>query len=203
VTDITTTARVKRQLNIGTLVTTDDDLIADYVTQASQAIEDLCKRTLIAANGTLQLDAIAPYRIGRKVFFQEEVLGVYSVVNGDGTTVDPANYRLLPYNRSPKYGLELTVDSGLYWTWSLDPKGAITVAGTIGAYSSASLPTALTLVATKYAAWLYQNRDNQGGVIRFADGSVQIPPDVPSWVMDVLTRGRYVRDMLYLGEPRS
>lgn len=65
--DYTTTAAVKRQLNIGQteINTVDDDLIDVYVTQASQAIDTFTGRTFSESIGTLYYDARYPVIEGR------------------------------------------------------------------------------------------------------------------------------------------
>ncbi len=194
--DLTTLAAVKTQLGIGTLLNTDDALLSTYVTEASVMIESYCSRSFNAANGTLTYDIAPPYIYGRKLFFRDDVLGVYEVRNGDGTLITSDQYRLLPLNTSPLYGLELLPSSGVTWAWT--PAGdwlsAITVAGTLG-YSTTP-PQDVVLAATKLAAWLYQNRDNSDDNVRFADGSMNIPSAAPAVVLRILDKGRYVKDLL-------
>ena len=194
--DLTTLDAVRQQLGLGPVDTDDDELITDYVTEASIIFQnEVNLPNFSAANGTLLLNACPPHAYGRQLFFRDYVVGVYSVVNGDGLTVDPAHYRLLPYNSSPKYGMELTIDSGLRWTFDRDPHAAITVAGTLGYCTSANVPADVTLAVTKLAVWLYQNRDNRGETIKFADGSKSIPAEAPAIVLR--TQKRYIRDVLY------
>src|SRR5690349_21238024 len=97
--DLTTVAAVKRQLGIGvggTLNTTDDDLIALYVTQASQLIETECMRPFSATVGTLFYDAKYPVIEKSILYFDQDYLGVDAVSNGTNGTINAANYRLLP-----------------------------------------------------------------------------------------------------------
>ncbi len=194
--DLTTLAAVKLQLSIGTLLNTDDALLSTYVTEASQMIETYTKRTFNAANGTLTFDIAPPYIYGRKLFFREDVLGVYELRNGNGSVIAPDQYRFLPLNNTPLYGLELLPSASV--TWSPTPAGdwlsAITLAGTLG-YSSTP-PSDIQLAATKLAAWLYQNRDNSDDNVRFADGSMTIPSAAPAIVLRILNNGRYVKDVL-------
>ena len=124
------------------------------------------------------------------------MLGVYEVVNA-GTTLTASQYRLLPPNDPPYYAIELLPSSGLTWTYTNDPQGAVTVAGTLGYCTSATRPADVTLAATKLATWLYQNRDNNDQMVRFADGSVEIPSSAPAMIRQILDQGRYVKDRLY------
>lgn len=192
--DLTTLAAVRLQLGFAVTETGDDTLITSYVSDASQMIETYCKRTLVAANGTLTFDVCPPDIYGRRLFFHEDVLGVYLLTNGDGETIASANYRLLPNNGTPKYGLDL-IDADFTFTDSRF--AAVTVAGTLGMFTSAAIPADLSLAATKLAAWLYQTRDNRGDVTRFADGSMTIPSEAPAVVLNILDK-RYVKDRLYV-----
>lgn len=202
--DLTTLAAVKRQLGLneyidGTLTTNtdDDDLITDYVTQASVLFEQTAQRelnfTFVAAPGTLTLDACPPHAYGRKLFFLTPVTGVYEVINGDGHTLTSDEYRLLPANNTPYYAIEFKRNAGRFWTYTTNPEGAITVAGTLGYCAAASIPEDVKLAVTKLAANLYQNRDNKGEVIRFADGSTQVPDKPPDMIFKVLQRYQKVR----------
>lgn len=181
--DLTTTAAVKSSLQITT--TDDDDLIALYVSQASQMIETQALRQFSATPGTLTLNACAPHLYGNRLFFDTDVLSVASVADSNGT-LSASQYTLLPLNESPKYGLHLKGTAEL--TYSDDPIGAITVVGTLGYCTAANRPADITLAATKMAAWLYQTRDNNGEIVRFADGSTVIPAEAPSLVMRIMTK---------------
>lgn len=197
---LTTTAAVKRQLGLvgtvqGTLNdnTDDDDLIGTYVAQATELFNSEVGYTFIATNGTLELDACAPHAYGRKLFFLKPVVGVYSIVNGDGQTLTETEYRLLPANESPKYAAELKTGSGKFWTFTNSPQAAIIVGGTLGYATEANVPADVTLAVTKLAANLYQNRDNKGDIIRFADGSSQVPADAPGIIFKIIDKYASVR----------
>lgn len=192
-TDLTTLAAVRAQLNIADSLTGDDDLISDYVTQASRTIEALTERSFTGTNGTMTYDCCEPTVIGRKLFFDQDVINVYSVVNGDGETVTSSEYRQLPSNHTPKYGIELLPSSNKSWTYDVDWQDAITVAGTLGYCLDANRPADITLAATKLAAWLYQNRDNAEQTVRYADGSSEVPAQAPALVLKILTDGGYMR----------
>lgn len=194
--DLTTTTAVKRQLNIGpngTTNTIDDDLIALYVTQASQLIETECIRPFSATVGTLFYDAKYPVIENNVLYFDQDYLGVDAVSNGVNGTINAANYRLLPLHYSPKYALQLLPKSNLSWQTGSDgfTQNAICVIGTTGYCATGSQPADITLAATKLAAWLYQNRDNDGSSVQLADGSVAIPAEAPTFVLRTISK--YVR----------
>jgi len=195
--DLTTLAAVRAQLGHAVSDTVDDSLIQTYVTQASNLFEAEVLRqtnaTFVAQNGTLLLDARAPHAYGRKLYFRQPATGVYLVVNGDGQTLTSADYRLLPANDTPKYGMELKSGSGFVWSHTDSPQEAITIGGTLGYVNAGAIPGDVALAVTKAAAYLYMTRDNRGEVIRFADGSSQTPGAIPDLFGRVIQRYATVR----------
>lgn len=194
--DYTTTAAVKAQLNIGvngTTNTTDDTLIGLYVTQASQMIATECLRPFSETVGTLFYDARYPVIENNILYFDQDYLGVDAVSNGVNGTINAANYRLLPLHYSPKYALQLLPKSNLSWQTGNDGfvQNAICVIGTTGYCLSSNIPADITLAATKLAAWLYQNRDNDGAQVQLADGSIAIPAQAPTFVLRTISK--YIR----------
>jgi hypothetical protein len=197
--DLTTVSAVKRQLGIGisTLNIADDDLLGLYVTQASQMIETECARTFSETIGTLYFDARYPVIEGRTLYFDQDMLGVDAVFNGANGTLNPSDYRLLPVHASPKYALQLLPKSNLSWQVGNDGyvQNAIGVIGTSGYCLSSARPADITLAATKLAAWLYQNRDNDGSTVQIANGTTVIPAEAPVFVLRVIEK--YIRRVAY------
>lgn len=184
---LTTVEAVKRTLGIvtytdGTLSTNDvdDDLIQDYVVEASVMFQTETRRTFSATPGaTLTYDLAAPDVYGRKLFFGEDVVAVDRLINGDGSVIPASAYRMLPVNYSPKYGLELLYGSTYQWQTSDNYwQGAISINGTTGYCLTGEQPSDVTLAVTKLAAHLYQTRDNTGE-IQVAEGFVVVPSDTP------------------------
>ena len=173
--DYTTTSAVKRQIAIGvngTVNTVDDDLIATYVTQASQAIDTYTGRTFAESVGTLFYDARFPVIERRTLYFDQDYLGINALSNGANGTINPANYRLLPQHYPPKYAVQLLEASGLYWQAGNDggAQNAIAVIGTTGYCLSSARSADITLAATKLAAHLYMTRDNDGSAVQVSTG---------------------------------
>ena len=199
-TDYCTVAMVKRQLGIGvtgTINTVDDDLIAVYVTEASQLIATECMRPFSETVDTLFYDAAYPVVNNNILYFDQDFLGVDAVWNGANGTLNPSFYRLLPPNFSPKYGLQLLVKSNAVWVVGNDgfAQNAIGVAGTTGYCLSANRPADITLAATKLAAWLYQTRDSDGSTVQIATGAIAIPANAPTFVLRTISK--YVRRVAY------
>lgn len=199
-TDYTTLAAVKSQIGIGrngTANNVDDDLISLYVTQASQMIDTECMRSFSGTVGTLFYDAAYPVVENNILYFNQDWLGVDAISNGTNGTINPANYRLLPPQTSPKYGLQLLNKAGLTWQVGNDGyvQNAICVIGTTGYCTDTNRPADITLAATKLAAWLYQNRDNDGSTVQIADGAIAIPASAPTFVLRTISK--YVRRVAY------
>ncbi len=192
--DLTTTAAVKTQLHI--TENTDDGIIDNYVTQASTMFQTEARRQFYATGGaTLTYDIYSPQIIGRKLYFMDDLLAVDRIINGDGSVLDATTYRLLPLNASPKYAAELYMGANVYWqpSPSNNWQSAIQVQGTVGYNLTGSVPSDVTFAVTKLAAWMYVTRDSNGDVIRFADGSTQIPANAPQSVLRVATNYKRVQ----------
>ena len=199
-TDLTTAAAVKTQLGIGTsgtLNTTDDTLIGLYVSQASQMIETETQRTFSSTVSSFPYDAGYPVTEGRTLYFDQDMLGVDTIVNGANGTLQPTQFRLLPTRGTPKYALQLLDSTNMFWQVGNDGyrQNAILINGTAGFCLTGTLPADITLAATKLAAWLYQNRDNDGSSVQVADGAIAIPAQAPTFVLRTISK--YIRRAAY------
>lgn len=203
--DITTLANVRRQLatiqnGVVTMGTLDDDLIQQYVTNASDAIQSACRRNFYDSIGTLTYDAYYPVVANRELYLGQDLIGIVSIVNGAAGTMTPDQYRLLPINYNPKYAVEILISANTFWQPNANGyyQNAIQVVGTLGYCTSANRPTDITLAATKLAAYLYQTRnDNDMGVVRQANGDYLLPPKVPTIVQQTIDK--YIRREIYVG----
>lgn len=201
--NLTTRAAVKQQLGISS--NADDALIDVLVDQASAMIETHCNRVFGTFIETLRYDrrsVIVGGRVrGNVLYFDTDVLGVDAVVNGANGTLSSSDYRLIPSNPPsfrrtatfPRYAIELLPESGQ--RWALNSTGgrqdAILITGTIGYCLPSDIPPDVKLAATRLAAWLYQNRDNDGATVQAPDGTLNIPAEAPTFVLKTLQR--YVR----------
>lgn len=201
---LTTIDAVKRQLGITTYVdgtlttnTDDDDVLQAAVDQASAMFQTEVRREFTATPGaTLTYDLAPPDIYGSKLYFGADFLGVDQVYNGNGSLIPAANYVLLPNNGLPKYGLQMVNGNGQwYFNNNTGYKAAIVVNGTTGFCELEDRPSDVVRAVTKLAAWLYQTRDNTGDVVKFADGTMSIPGDVPSIVIQTIKN--YRRPNLY------
>lgn len=193
--NLTTTAAVKSVLHI--TEDGDDAIIDIFVAQASQAFTTEARRQFYATPGaTLTYDIVPPQIIGGQLYFLEDVLGVDRVINGDGSVIQPTEFRLLPVNTvSPKYALQLYVGSNIWFqpnntnNW----QSAIQVQGTVGFCQTGQVPADVSYAVAKLAAYYYVTRDNTGDIIKFADGSTLIPANVPAVVLRTIENYKRVQ----------
>lgn len=184
--DYTTLVDLKAYLAISG--TSDDGLLADLITAASRLIDDHCGRFFTPQAQTRLYDAIGDHIAGRTLYVDGDLLAVTTLTNGDGTIIDPAEFVLRPLNFMPAFGLSLKEASGLCWTYTSSPEGAISVAGTWG-YGE-SVPEPVATAAIRLAAWLYQGRDAGGrearAVVFDVRGNPILPRLLPREVIDLL-----------------
>jgi hypothetical protein len=189
-TDYTTTSAVKTYLHIGG--SADDALIGALITRASRLIDDHCGRWFSAETQMRYYDAVGAHIVGNLLLLDADLLTITTLTNGDGSEIDSEDYLLRPINWPPYFGIALKAGSGLRWTYSGDPAGAISVAGTWG--YSATPPAPVEHAATRLAAWLYRQRDTgvESGQVQVTERGVSVAPArLPRDVLDLL--GPYVR----------
>lgn len=107
----TTLQAVKDLLRITETDTTDDGVINDIITQASRYCDDTTGRRFYPSIETHKFDVPE----GRAIWFDDDLLSVISVTNGDDVAVAAADYILVPANVYPKYAIALTEATSVYW----------------------------------------------------------------------------------------
>ena len=173
-TDYTTESAVKTYLHISG--TQDDSLIGELVTRASAIIDMQCGRRFASQAATHTYDAHGSHISGRLLLLDNDLLTVTSLTNGDGTVIPASDYILRPLNWPPYFGIALKSSSNINWTYTGDPEGAISVAGTWG--YSATPPEPIVQAAIRLAAWLYRQRDTgvEAGSVEVTDKGVSVAP---------------------------
>jgi hypothetical protein len=123
-----------------------------------------------------------------------DLLGVDTLLNGDGTAISSTGYWLEPRHSTAQAGPAykyLRLKSSESWAWDTD--GEITITGTWG-YSTA--PDAAIVNAVKETAkYVYNLKDAQTyDVTAMPDiGQMTIPKGMPKHVETTLRKGGYVR----------
>jgi hypothetical protein len=176
----TTLAKVKRYLKIPSDVSTDDDLLTDFVTQAQSIIESITNRKFECPNDTTRkFDAVRyqdyadvtqiayhryyDYYDQRVLWFNKyDCCQITTIVNGNSEVVGSDKYVTLPINAtedgSPFFGLRLKLNASTVWTWNNSPDAAISVTGR-WAYSITP-NSDIVYAATVLAAEMYRKKDN-------------------------------------------
>ena len=183
-------AQLKALLNISD--TTDDDLLDDLLARAQAMIERHTSRTFEAsADTTRTLDALADVD-GATLYLPNDLCQITSVTNGDASTVTAGQYVTIPSNVAPYFGLRLKGSSGVGWTYSTDPEGAISIVGR-WAYS-VTAPADIVQATLRLAAWMYKQRDtmNDGSATTIQNGITVVPTAIPSDVKTMLAPYRRI-----------
>ena len=177
------TADLKQYLSI--TGTADDALLGSCITRAGSAINAYCRRRFEATAETRYYGQFYERVAGTLLFVDDDLLGVDTLVNGDGATIPSgtaAGYWLEPRNRAPHYAIRLKSS----YTWSFNTDQEINVAGTWG--YAATVPPDVQQAALRYSAYLYHLRSQQGyDVTVNADmGIVTVPEGMPKDVAVML-----------------
>lgn len=153
-----TSAELKAWLQI---TGSGDDTILDNCGMAAESlVQNKLGCLVIAASATRYFHAVDDVRANGADLVIGYHTSITSVTNGDGTTVSSGNYQRLPLNGNYKNRLHLKGSSGLVWTYSLDPVGAITIVANWGLVAaSANVPPDIEQLTLELASWLYRGRD--------------------------------------------
>jgi hypothetical protein len=164
--------------------TADDTLLQFYITSAQSAIEAHTRRVFDA--GTVESTryyANDPYLFnGQRLYLDHEVLSVSELVNGNGGTIDSADYWLQPRNEPPYAIIELKTNET--WNWNTD--GEVAVTGVWG--YSGTAPYDVQEACRELATYYYRVRSSSVfETVGTPDGpSMPIPRGLPKNVADLL-----------------
>lgn len=185
--DYCTLAEVKAQIATRSNSTVDDSWLAEIITDVSREIDDHCQRHFYASYETRYFDAAYPAVYGHKLYLDEDLVGVTTITNGDGTTVAASEYVLLPANETPKYAIKLKTSVSTQWTYTTDYEQAIAVEGTWGYNDGTVPPDVVQRAAIRLAAWRYSQRDAPFNARGFPQtGMVEVPTAMPEDVERML-----------------
>lgn len=146
--DYTTLTDV-RATYINSTATGRDTLFSSLIRSTSREIEQASNRKFYPRVETRYFDT--PDAGLGSLLFDDDLLALTTLTNGDGTAFTASDYKLYPLNATPKQFVKVLASSSLRWqTASGDPEGAISVAGVWGFhddYGSAWLDIAGVLAA--------------------------------------------------------
>lgn len=157
--DYATLAEVRRAIGIKSTITTDDDLIEEYIEDGSREIERFCGgRKFYGRVETRYYDALL-HVDAQRLLLDDDLTGVVSITLGDGSTLPASSYILEPLNDQPKYALRLKDSATQHWSqYTTDPQAAIAINGTWGYTSGTVPPAVIRRACVKYAQWRYLER---------------------------------------------
>lgn len=172
----------------GMAETTDDTLLGTLITRAS-ALIDRYTGTTFAERTETRYYTPSVHNDGNLLLLDDDLLSVTTLTNGDGEVIPSSGYVLYPLNKSPKYGIKLKSDYS--WTYTDDPEGAISVAGTWGYCTEADRPADITQACARLALWLYRQKDAPFGKMgNTITGEYEVPVAIPMDVAQTLMRYR-------------
>lgn len=172
----------------------DDALLTTLIARAQALIDEFTRRTFEAsADSTRYFDAEADVsEDSRTLYLDEDLCTLTSVTNGDATSVTLSNLVKEPRNRTPWFALTFKQNSDEVWTWNTTPENSIAVVGK-WAYS-ATPPDDIVHACIRLAAYLYRQKDTQGGnpdrVTVTPEGLIDMPAGLPRDVRDILANYR-------------
>lgn len=150
--DYCTAAQVKAAGRLNISGSTYDTELTTLVTAASRWIDRHCN--LPTDGFVASASATRYYSIddvsGAALFLDAPLLTLATLANGNGATIDSANYWLEPRNTSPKW--QVTLKSGYTWAFATD--GWISVVGVWG--FSTNVPLPVTEAAAMLAGWMFK-----------------------------------------------
>lgn len=119
---------------------------------------------------------------GNKLILDTPFISVTSLTDGSGRTFQVGNYRLWPWNFTPKREIHLL--SSYAWSWTTD--GRITVVGKFG-YSE-TVPPAIREATAVYSAWMFKRWQAalQDATANAELGQVIYGSDMPKQVKSIL-----------------
>lgn len=131
---------------------------------------------------------VSDYTSARIVQMDEDLLTVTSITNGDtnNTVVNSNDYWLLPFNRSPKYAIQLKPSATSIGSWESSSGNRIVVVGTWG--FSATAPADIQRLAKRLAYFYFQKRTQTGEKQTFGNATVVDASEYPADIKQALNR---------------
>lgn len=191
--DLCSLADVKS--HIKTDKSTGDPFLQNLISEASADIEAETGLRFYPKTETRKFHAIDDVD-GLELLLDMPLLTVTAITNGDGTSIDVDDDILLePANTTPKVAIALKSTTSLSWTYSSEPRQAISVTGSWG--MEAATPPAyngdhgdIRLAATMLAVHYYKVRGREGDRLGMpeAGGEIRTPSAWPPEVRRILKR---------------
>lgn len=154
--DYCTLEQVKAYVGIQT-GTVDDSLLQDFITKASEYIENLTNRKFYAYEDVRYYNALTDI-VGRRLYVDEDLLAVIGIT-ASGEALDIDDLYLVPANRSPHYAIDyLATDNN--WSYEGFAENAIAVNGTWGFNVGSVAPTDVQQAAILLTTFYYRQKNS-------------------------------------------
>jgi hypothetical protein len=178
-------------ISLNASTSTSDDLLLDrLLTAASAAIDTHCGRRFATDEDTTRyFDALADVD-GSTLYLDHDLAAITSITNGNGQAVASSAYTTQPRNETPWFAIVLKGSSGLSWTYTDDPEGAIAVTGR-WAYAPET-PGDIEQACIRLVGYWYHLKDSQvfDVTAQPETGQVIVPKGMPADVKQLLANYR-------------
>jgi len=167
----------------------DDALIEILIEGVSRYIDGATGRRFYRATETHYFDVPG----GRELIFDDDLISVTTLKNGNAAEIASTEYNLLPKNKTPYYGLKLKESSSVAWypDNSNNYEYVISLLGSWG--YAATAPKDIELATYEIAKSAYHRRkgENIDAVARATAAGVLITPrDISSFAASIISKYR-------------
>lgn len=167
----------------------DNNLINRLIDAASSEIDRYCKRSFYPTPGTQYFDRFDDRRLNDKLYLDEPIYQLNSVINGNNQVIPSGSVWLMPRNDWPYQWIQLK--SMYVWTFNTD--GLIQVSGTFGwLEKDGSILQDIKQATIELTSYLYRLKDaSTFDVVAFPEmGQITVPQGWPKHVNVSLSRYR-------------
>jgi hypothetical protein len=126
--NLVTLAQLKRYCGIASTFTTDDALLTRLIIDGEQWAEQVMQRAAKPIIEARTFDYCDP----RMLYFDDDLLEVISITNGDAVAVTLTDLFYMPRRRTPKYAIGFEIGASDVWTYSTTPENAISITAAWG-----------------------------------------------------------------------
>jgi hypothetical protein len=126
--NLITLAQFKRYCGLNSTFTDDDALLTRLIIDGEQWAEMKMQRSAKPIIEARTFDYCDP----RMLYFDDDLLEVVSITNGDATAVTLTDLYYEPRRRYPKYGIGFEIGASDVWTYSTTPENAISITAAWG-----------------------------------------------------------------------
>ena len=162
----------------------DDAMIEDLIEAASRTIDRMTGQTFYSRTAETRYFDIPDD--DRELLFDDPLVSidVGGFLNGDASVIAATEYKLLPINGTPKYGLRLKEMSTVYWMpdTQRNTEGVIAITGTWG--YAATAPDDIKTLTEAIVLNIYRRRHGENVTstsLVTAAGVVVTPEGIPEW----------------------